>query len=130
MITQEQREVNINKVLDFAFGHCQEHGIDMKTMNRKRLNDIMFDYSIDAEIPFSHFELAFMHQIATLNGTPSTILQSNKKQIIMKNPISPMLPMELTILDKPDEPTTKGKRQRIRGIQKIDPYLSPLNFQK
>ncbi len=129
MNTEQTRVNNIHRCLDHVFGFCQEQGIDMKRMDRKELNELMYSFSNEAGIPDKHFQQAYSHQIAELNGTPSTILQSNQNNRIMKNKQpAPMLPMDLQILDKkkPDEPTTRTKRPRIQGTQRVEPYISPM----
>ena len=124
MNTEQTRVNNIHRCLDHVFGFCQEQGIDMKRMDRKELNELMYSFSNEAGIPDKHFQQAYSHQIAELNGTPSTILQSNQKSNKMKNTkeILPLLPIQfLDKKDDRDEPTV-SRSQRGKTVL---PYFSP-----
>lgn len=121
MTAEELRIENINRCLDYAFGYCQAHGIDMKEMDRKLLNDVIYEFSNEAGIPDKHQQHAFAHLVCEMNGNHSQFLEpkTNKKHMKMKEP-KPMLPVEIqhlnTRADERDEPTQRGK---------VKPYFSP-----
>lgn len=120
VLTPDQKRIhNVTRLLEITDSYLRDMEIDIKTMNRLDLSETMFGFSVEHKIPIEHFRQAYSHQVSELNGTPSSILQSNQQNRTMKKEPAPMLPAGLQTIGKRAEP--KANRSRTPA-----PYISPM----